>query len=906
MSYQGSTILEKIRNRLKELDNPFDFVSRAKEKVSKFFEPTEDVRTRDVIREIPSSLKKISEKVFGSEEDLKSAYEKAKPILPSISKNQENNNNWSSRLTNYGVVTKQGDKYFSVDPLAAVGSMKNVVKQGLDSVGNQLLKNIKNTNLEKVAEKTKSFPKIFTDTTKKVLNKIKATDVIKEEPTLNLKKYVNITDIYGKKSVLPEGEALTPYQLKGNKVLLQDGEPYVVSKNQYQNIKGNSIKGEAKEFAPELKGVEEIVKIEKPTVNLQNKKVELELKSAQARDKGNIELADKLLNDSQNVEILFGKTKYSQYQLPNGKNYKEILIKAPSKANKMTWQETRNRRSLTSYKFKPYNELTDIEKKRFSEIYGDEETFKKRDSGYYTKEEGDFKSSHWDEPNVISHLRMNDRTYKGKKVSFMEELQSDWAREVRKKETVTELALEGIPFGGIPNNPLLKNWQKTTTKRALQEAVNNNADYFAWINGKQTSARYNLSKQINYAKWDKSETINNAKRVTLELKDGGYWHLDFNKKGVIENVAGKAEARHTMGKKLDEVLGKGLADKIMEKESGTLKGEGLSFGGEWAENLYDRQVKNIVEDLTGGKAEKINMRLPIEGKTSTRWFDNKAPDLHQITNKDLKIGKEIRGDSGDYIITDVLENGKFKAVEKSFYDNMKGRWKDVEGDKNWMSRLDTGKETFDISTSKTTQQAIKLTPEIKAKIRGEAPALKKSSGSYEFGKASIGSITGVGATTGLLATSIANKNKEENYQELPNTYAERISSIQMPTITKTEITPKEDNTYKEFKATYYNPTDPNQTKSTNIGIGAFNKPVKFGDVAMGLRKYEQGTLLEIPKLKDVKTPYGNGVFRVNDKKNIRYNKGNESFDIAIPNDYPKAKELQERIGNNTFTFKIIK
>ncbi len=116
----------------------------------------------------------------------------------------------------------------------------------------------------------------------------------------------------------------------------------------------------------------------------------------------------------------------------------------------------------------------------------------------------------------------------------------------------------------------------------------------------------------------------------------------------------------------------------------------------------------------------------------------------------------------------------------------------------------------------------------------------------------------------------------------------------------------EDNTeYKKFKATYYNPTDPNQTKKTNIGIGAFNKPVGFGDVAMGVRKYKQGTLIEIPELKDIKTPYGDGVFRINDKKNIRYNTGEDSFDIALPSDHPKAKELSERIGNNTFSFKII-
>src|SRR3990167_1714672 len=110
-----------------------------------------------------------------------------------------------------------------------------------------------------------------------------------------------------------------------------------------------------------------------------------------------------------------------------------------------------------------------------------------------------FKSAHWEETNVISHLRMNERTYKGKKVAFMEELQSDWAREGRSKGftddiSVRKAALEkeavainreaasrgeganvtdlenrlgairdeqrawvGKGNGQIPNNPLLKN-----------------------------------------------------------------------------------------------------------------------------------------------------------------------------------------------------------------------------------------------------------------------------------------------------------------------------------------------------------------------------------------------------------------------------------------------------------------
>jgi hypothetical protein len=55
---------------------------------------------------------------------------------------------------------------------------------------------------------------------------------------------------------------------------------------------------------------------------------------------------------------------------------------------------------------------------------------------------------------------------------------------------------------GVPNNPLLKNWQELSIKRALQDAVANNSDYFAWINGEQTSARYNLSTQVENVRWE--------------------------------------------------------------------------------------------------------------------------------------------------------------------------------------------------------------------------------------------------------------------------------------------------------------------------------------------------------------------------------------------------------------------
>jgi hypothetical protein len=45
-----------------------------------------------------------------------------------------------------------------------------------------------------------------------------------------------------------------------------------------------------------------------------------------------------------------------------------------------------------------------------------------------------YRSSHWDQSNILAHIRLNDRTdADGKRVLFVEEIQSDWAQEGKKK-----------------------------------------------------------------------------------------------------------------------------------------------------------------------------------------------------------------------------------------------------------------------------------------------------------------------------------------------------------------------------------------------------------------------------------------------------------------------------------------
>jgi len=593
-------------------------------------------------------------------------------------------------------------------------------------------------------------------------------DIVATHADMNLKRDVIAKDIHGNKINLVKGEALSVKELTGNKFLIQDGEAYVINKGQFQNLRGQSVVDEAKEFAPELLQTKETVRggrdLESEIDSLLGDEFGQGMTRAEVRE---------FVQSNAESEVA---TKFENYTLPGGKDYREILIQAPENKSiinqelEVTQLANEWRVTDANNEFLAYGKTKTIAlnnaKRELKELQDvNQQLYKDR---YNIKP---FKSSHWEEPNVISHLRINDRRYKGQKVSFMEELQSDWAKEGRDKgfrEIYNELpenvdikmsephsspgrtfyhatspeglnvlyaskgkvgskqnindALEALSSqqpGTVPNNPLLKNWQEMSVKRALKEAVDTDAKYFSWINGEQTSARYNLATHVENVSWEtrpKNLYPEGEKNIHLTPKgDDGGISLGINNSGKI---VGSSEPSFE-GKRLDEVLGKGLADKIMEKKAGELSGEGLSFGGEWASNLYDKQVKNIVKDLTGQEAKLIDLGLPID-KDPAKFIKQSGRDAGGTLSKgDLKVGLEInKKGSGDFVITDVLADGKFKAIQK----------RSLEPGVGITKYPDEIKETFDISTKTTTQQAIKITPEVRAIVRGEKPPLKKPSG----------------------------------------------------------------------------------------------------------------------------------------------------------------------------------
>lgn len=281
-------------------------------------------------------------------------------------------------------------------------------------------------------------------------------------------------------------------------------------------------------------------------------------------------------------------TKFQQYQLPGGSDYRELLLTLPRKPLRDL-----DEFALDAFK-KPYAELSPSQRSAVQ-------------SQLFNPEEKTFTGGHWSEPNVLAHVRFNTRTVDGKKVLFLEEIQSDWHQKGRKQgyaNTRWELQTVGgrlisthateeeaiqaedawhkdKPEGdytrirqetaGVPDAPFKKTWHELALKRMLRYAAENGYDSLAWTTGEQQAERYDLSKQV--------QAINYHK-----LSSGKY-HLD-----VIghdgEDVPGLV-GPYT-GEELADVVGKDIADKIVSGEgNGHLAGLQLKVGGEGMKGFYD-------------------------------------------------------------------------------------------------------------------------------------------------------------------------------------------------------------------------------------------------------------------------------------------------------------------------------
>lgn len=334
--------------------------------------------------------------------------------------------------------------------------------------------------------------------------------------------------------------------------------------------------------------------------------------------------------------------KYGQYTLPGGENYREVLLTLPSKT------VPGDSRSLNS-----------IAREMFGRSMNDLSPSDQASVRAKTQNDtsANYKSSHWDQPNVLAHIRVNDRTdADGKRVLFVEEIQSDWGQEGKKigfvedvkpdgkieivrdgngyvvtnngiavwtglseqraQEVLAQQQARGLQesprkTGGAPLAPFVtktEGWLNLALKRVITMAAEGGYDRVAFVNGTQSAERYDLSKQVDSIEWNGRHN-ESEKRVTVTPNEGNAIEFVVQPDGNVESMSGNSIGNEFDGKRLDEIVGKEVAERILGEPYGDMRGNGLKVGGEGMKTFYDTIVptalKKLLPKVGGGQVGTV-------------------------------------------------------------------------------------------------------------------------------------------------------------------------------------------------------------------------------------------------------------------------------------------------------------
>jgi len=379
-------------------------------------------------------------------------------------------------------------------------------------------------------------------------------------------------------------------------------------------------------------------------------------------------------------EIDADAVKYNDpdYVSKGGSNYREILLKLPQESAKAKQAEQNLKLAQSKYEADPTQQ--NYARMQMAELELD----------VAKTTQGGYRSSHWDDPNVLAHIRVQDRMIpqppqKGfyvvnntsgrqsamfdtpeelqayvqtlpesirnnvtmaqgerkvppRKVLQVEEIQSDWHQEGRKKgyakpetkrlkgtveeqtsefgfapeykvtwedgtfsggygsrEQAQARAVEGKSDAveGIPDAPFKKNWHELAMKRLLNYAADNGYDSIAITPGAEQAKRFDLSKHINTISWNKQS--NGLYGIEADTVEG----RPIIKKGLTEQ-----ELEDTVGKEVANRIVNGVGqfanDPLFDSGKltrGRLENLDLQVGGEGMMGFYDKILPDYLNNF---------------------------------------------------------------------------------------------------------------------------------------------------------------------------------------------------------------------------------------------------------------------------------------------------------------------
>lgn len=345
---------------------------------------------------------------------------------------------------------------------------------------------------------------------------------------------------------------------------------------------------------------------------------------------------DQVLNAPDGTRFIVGGngTKYGQYTLPGGKNYRELLMTLPESAN--TRASDAAAQALEN-EVRALGLPENTTPQRILEAGGSQDL---ADRWQRYKLHGDvgvpyesYQSSHWQEPNVLAHVRFNDRTGpNGEKILLVEEVQSDWHQAGRKQGYQGQLppgavlkqfdpASEGrnagrwvvtneagtASFGigdtpeeaiaamnrgegltprpdGVPNAPFQKTWPELAMKRMIRWAAEHGYDKIAWPPGQVHAERYNLANQVS----------------RLEYIPGDNMLQAFDRRGerVFSQTVPPAKVEDYVGREVAQnLLSRPVTQDYVGRDIHALEGEGLAVGGQGMKGFYDQILPAVAQKL---------------------------------------------------------------------------------------------------------------------------------------------------------------------------------------------------------------------------------------------------------------------------------------------------------------------
>jgi hypothetical protein len=387
------------------------------------------------------------------------------------------------------------------------------------------------------------------------------------------------------------------------------------------------------------------------------------------------------------------RTKFSTYTLPGAENYREVLL---TKLGRLSY--------VDSFIHLYIKSKSEAERRAASrrEMNGGLKVSVRAGTvpGEWSVVEKtpirsqEFTGGHWDEPNVLAHLRLSDRTTGGKRTLLVEEVQSDWAQkgrsegfaepvrptaELRAREQGQYWAVETLagqlvtnvhrfradrPEGqrtggrlseaeaiaearrriteapktiheGIPSAPFVEQtgkWTRLALKRVLKMAADEGYDRVGIVRGAEQAERYDLSQRVSRIKWNEKAGLLRADDLSGEEV--------ITKEGVT-----RANLSDYIGKEAAERL---MARKPATKTHDVIQTEHKAFdvvddGGNFINRFSTRSMAEKYIRGLGDRRELSGVDLHIGGEGMKAFYDVIVPEQLNKLAKEYGVKVQIEG-----------------------------------------------------------------------------------------------------------------------------------------------------------------------------------------------------------------------------------------------------------------------